>query len=239
MKCLNCNNSAEENFCEFCGQKTSIHRFSLKHIFDNGILNGALMINKRFFFSLKELMTRPGHSIRDFLEGKRINHYNAFGLLLLLIAASYFIGEYSPLKLTDIMDENSQEFAAAMDQFTGENPRLFFMLNLLIMAITSFLLFKKSKINFAENIILNTYNLAGQTLLTMPFLVLNIFYRNKFVLLLNITVSPFITIGYCFWFYHQFFSEYGYSKRNLIFRSISSIIISAMLTGIVLSSILA
>ncbi len=95
MKCLNCTNSAEENFCEFCGQKTSIHRFSLKHFFDNGILNGALVINKRFFFSLKELMTRPGHSIRDFLEGKRINHYNAFGLLLLLIATTYLIGEYS------------------------------------------------------------------------------------------------------------------------------------------------
>ena len=239
MKCLNCNNSAEENFCEFCGQKTSIHRFSLKHIFDNGILNGALMINKRFFFSLKELMTRPGHSIRDFLEGKRINHYNAFGLLLLLIATTYLIGEYSHVNLTDIMDGNSQEFAAAMDQFTEENPRLFFMLNLLIMAITSFLLFKKSKINFAENIILNTYNLAGQTLLTIPFLVLNVFFRNKVVLLLNITVSPFITIGYYFWFYHQFFSEYGYNKRSLIFRSISSIIISTMLTGIVLTSILA
>jgi hypothetical protein len=45
--------------------------------------------------SLKELMTCPGHSIRDFLEGKRINHDNAFGLLVLLIATTYLIGEYS------------------------------------------------------------------------------------------------------------------------------------------------
>jgi hypothetical protein len=70
MKCLNCNNTIDKNFCNICGQKTSTHRFSIKHILDAGILNGIFMINKGFFFTIKELFTRPGHSIREYINGK-------------------------------------------------------------------------------------------------------------------------------------------------------------------------
>ena len=77
MQCLNCNNEVKEQFCPICGQKTSTHRFSFSHIFNNGVLNGIFNVNKSLFYTLKELFTRPGHSIREYIQGKRIRHFNA------------------------------------------------------------------------------------------------------------------------------------------------------------------
>jgi hypothetical protein len=226
-----------DKFCQTCGQKTTTHKFSLRSIFDNGILYGIFMINKGFFFTLKELFIRPGHSIREYLEGKRVNHFNAFSFLLLLIAIAYFIEEYSGFQLSDMMDEDNAEFATSLEGFMEEYPRAVYILNIPIMAITSFLLFRKSNLNFAENIILNTYNSAAQILLVLPFTILAVFYKNIEVLSLLFTLTPIIGFGYYFWFYYQLFSKYEFKKRNLILRSILSIIIFSLLQGIAFASI--
>jgi len=237
MKCLNCSNPIEKKFCNICGQKTSTHRFSIKHILDVGILNGIFTINKGFFFTLKELFTRPGHSIREYINGKRVKYFNAFSLLILLIAIVYLADEYSDLRLADIMNEGSKDFANSMEEFTKNYPRLIYIINIPIMAFSSYIFFKKSKVNFAENIILNTYISSGLIVLTFPFTLLTIFYKDKSVLGLLFQLTPLITIGYSLLVYYQFFSDYKYKKRNLIFRSIFAIILFMLLQGITFASI--
>ncbi|CAL2094311.1 conserved membrane protein of unknown function [Tenacibaculum sp. 190524A02b] len=239
MKCLNCNNDVEENFCQICGQKVSTHRFSLKYLFDKGILNGVFMINKGLFYTLKELLTRPGHSIREYINGKRVKHLNAFNLLLLLITVAYFLDTYTNLKLADVMNESSKEFATSFEKFMKEYPRLIYIMNVPLMAISSFLIFRKSKLNLAENIILSTYKSSAEILLTMPLILLAIFYKDLSVLKIAYQLSPLLAFGYSFWFYYQFFSTYGYKKRSLIFRSFFSILIFVLTQGTLIAAIVA
>jgi len=232
MKCLNCYNLVEKEFCPNCGQKSSTHRFSLKYILDMAILNEYSMFDKGFLFTLKELFTRPGHGIREYIQGRRISYSNAFSLLMLLIAVVYLLDGYTGLKLADITSKNGQDFANSIDELTTNYPKLIYLINIPLMAITSYIFFRKSKVNFVENIILNTYISSAIILFSLPFILLTIFYKDKSILsIIFIQLLPLITFCYTLCVYYQFFSEYKYKKRNIIFRSLFAILISSILQG--------
>ncbi|WP_273275700.1 DUF3667 domain-containing protein [Maribacter polysiphoniae] len=233
MKCLNCDHTIEEKFCPKCGQKTSTHRFSLQYIFDYGLLSGIFSINKGLLFTIKELFTRPGHGVRAYMEGKRIIYFNAFSLLLLLITLAYFIDEYSGLRMADIMSEDSKDFANDFEQFTKAYPRLIYFLNIPIMALATFLWFRKSTYNFAENIILNTYNSAAQVILSVPFMLVTLFYDDKEVLTIVFQLFTLIPIVYSIWIYYQFFSKSSYKKTSLFFRSLFSVVTFILIQSII------
>jgi hypothetical protein len=135
------------------------------------------------------------------------------------------------------MNESSKDFANSLEEFTKNYPRLIYIINIPIMAFSSYIFFKRSNVNFAENIILNTYISSALIVLTLPFSLLTIFYKDKSVLALVFQLTPLITIIYSFIVYYQFFSDYKYKKSNLIFRSIFSIIIFTLLQGITFASI--
>ncbi|SMG36111.1 Protein of unknown function [Marivirga sericea] len=225
MRCLNCDSLVEKNFCAVCGQKNSIHRFSLKDIFSLGIFNGIYMLNRGFFFTIKELFTRPGHSIREYLNGKRINHFNAFSLLILLITVVYLVDGYSEIKIADLVgeDDNVKGFTQSIESFMKDYPKAIYLINIPLMAIASYFSFKKSKINFAENIILNTYVSGALIILTFPLTVLSVFYSGKDILILMFRATPYFTFAYVFIVYYQFYSSFNFRKVGLIVRSVLAI----------------
>eukprot|EP01132_Coremiostelium_polycephalum_P020155 gene20155-23955_t len=68
--CLNCNEKIAGKFCSNCSQASSTHRFSLAHVFKHDFIHGIFHFDKGFFYTIKELFTRPGHSIRDYFLKK-------------------------------------------------------------------------------------------------------------------------------------------------------------------------
>src|SRR4051812_27858595 len=85
--CKNCANEFEGNFCNNCGQKAKTERLNWRYVSDEGKyvflhFNGGLM------YSIRQLFTRPGDSIRDFIEGKRVHHYKPI-LLVVVLAGVY------------------------------------------------------------------------------------------------------------------------------------------------------
>ncbi len=77
MICQNCGKGFEGNYC---GQKAGGRRIEAKYV-RNKIPNSIFQLDRGFLFTLKELFIRPGHSIRDFLAGKRKSHYKPFSVI--------------------------------------------------------------------------------------------------------------------------------------------------------------
>ena len=237
MKCLNCAEKIDKNFCPNCGQKTSTHRFSLKYIFDYAVLSGIFSIHSGILYSLKSLFTRPGHSIREYIGGSRIRYINAFTLLLLSITVTLLIDEYSTLKFSDIVNSDNEGFTLEFESFAKENPRIIYFLNLPLMSIASYLFFRKCKFNFAEHMVLNTYNTVAQVLLSLPMLILSVFYENKTVMATIYQYYGLLSLLYSVWLYYQFFAIGKYKKSSLIFRSLAAMLIFVILQGIVFAGI--
>lgn len=232
MECLNCGTKVKSKFCEECGQKASTKRFSLRRLLDREFLSGAFMLNKGLLFTLKVLFTRPGHGIREFILGKRARYFNAFSLLLLILALMFFIDEFSDLKMSDVFGDDNKKFTNSFEEFTKEYPRTIYIISIPIMAFCSFIFFRKSKVNFAENIILSTYNSCASLILSIPVAILAIFYHNLEVLSIIYQSLPLISFGYAMWIYYQFFSAYGYKKSSLVWRSLFTFLTYILLQGI-------
>ena len=238
MQCLNCNNAVQENFCPICGQKTSTHRFSFSSIFDQGVLNGIFNVNKSFFFTIKALFTRPGHSIRDYIQGRRIRHINAFSLLILLIAIEFIADDFAGVSGSEALPEMFKNSGDSLDQILETYPQLTYLIVICAMTISSYLFFRKSKLNFAEHLVMNIYSWSGIIALGLPFTLLFALIDDKSLIRPLINIYAIIGFGYAFWFFYQFFSGYKYKRIILVFRVLLVLIVSHIVRFITLAAML-
>lgn len=213
--CLNCKNKIENNFCSACGQRTSTHKFTFNHFFTHDFIHGVLHLDKGFLFTLKELLIRPGHSIREYMQGRRIKHFNYFTLLLIIIATTHFLANYS---LTNSEDFHEKNMLIGYNKFAKDYDKIIKLLAIPFWSLITFSFFKKSKQNYVENIVLNLYMLCGMLLLYIPYYILAVFYSNSEVLKF---IYSYISVGvaiYFFIFLYQYFSFFRYAKYSLIIR---------------------
>lgn len=235
--CQNCKETIKGNFCANCGQKTSVRRYSFKHFIEQDLINGIWNIDNDFFFTIKELFTRPGHSIREFISGKRVKYFNVVTLLLIILAISNFISEYSQVKLSDLIPESSKETMSVIEGFTKEYPKSTLLLTIPFYSIFSFIWFRKSKLNLTEHFVLNSYKTVAELIIGLAFTTLTVFYTSQKGLITVYSLVSLFSLIYSFWYYKQFFSDYGYSKKSLIIRSLG-VVISYMLLPMMLGIIM-
>ena len=231
--CLNCGNPITDKFCPKCGQRATIHRYSLKHFVEHDLIHGVWHVDNGILFTIRELFTRPGHSIREFINGKRVGYFSFVTLLLLILGISHFLGEYAQIKMSDLMPESSKGVMNELQEFTKKNPKTTLLLTIPFYSSFSFLWFRKSKLNLTEHFVLNSYKTIGESLIALLFVIITIFFSNIKVLTNVYSIISFSTIFYAFWFYRQFFSAYGYSKKSLIIRSLGVVFSYMFLSFIV------
>lgn len=229
-KCLNCNNETENNFCSFCGQKTSTHKFSLQHFFVHDFLHGVFHFDKGFTYTIKELFTRPGHSIREFIEGKRINHFNYFAFILVIIAIGHYMGSFSQINKHELYGSTY----AGFQKVAKEYYKIVSLAGIPLFALASYLLFRSSKLNYTEHLVLNIYRLSAYLIMTTIFVFISLFYTNVSGLRILNKGLAFSEIIYTSWFFYQYFSVFGYKKWGLILKSIlMAIILIAINNGLI------
>ncbi|RYG54610.1 MAG: DUF3667 domain-containing protein, partial [Chitinophagaceae bacterium] len=85
--CRNCGNEFEGNFCNNCGQKSKTARLDWAYLNDEAKYT-FLHLNGGLLFTIAQLFKRPGHAIREFVDGKRVNYYKP--ILLLFVVAGFY-----------------------------------------------------------------------------------------------------------------------------------------------------
>lgn len=88
-KCLSCGMEYEGNFCPNCGQSAKVGRLSLKRVLTEA-LPDIYNLDNRFMRTCIDLFRRPGHMIKDYIEGNRAPYYKPVSLLF-VVAAIYLI----------------------------------------------------------------------------------------------------------------------------------------------------
>jgi hypothetical protein len=193
----------------------------LKHFIEHDFIHGVWHIDKGILYTVKALFTRPGHSVREYVLGKRAGYFNFITLLLLLVAMAGVIAHYSHLNMADLMPESSKKTMTSLQRFTTTYPRVFLLITIPIYALFSYIWFSKAKFNYSEHLVLNSYKTATELMIGILFTILTIFYTNIPVLIIIYFIGIYtLFMGYTIWLYYQFFSQSGYSKKSLLIRSI-------------------
>ncbi|WP_257669653.1 DUF3667 domain-containing protein [Parapedobacter tibetensis] len=234
-QCLNCNAEIRGNYCAACGQKASTHRFSLKHIFSHDFIHGIFHLDKGILFTAKGLLLRPGHSIREYVAGKRVRHFNYFTMLLILIALSYYISGLARIHTSDIVSFEDNEMQEERVEFYRGKVKLISLLLIPVLSLVSLLMFRKSRQNYAEHLVLNAYRAAGEMLITIAF------YYIPWIFIT--TVNTAVTVYYFFsaslpwvyfvWFYQQYFSPFYRNQWLLFLRVVLCMLIAYYVSFVV------
>lgn len=219
--CLNCSAPVAQNFCPNCGQKTDTHRYSIKHFVAHDFVHGVWHVEKGMFFTIKELFTRPGHSVREYIEGKRVNHYSFINLILMLVALSALLAPYAHTSMAELTSEEGKEMVSSLEKFMAENMKLVLIITIPLYSLFSMVWFRKAGVNYSEHLVLNSYRIIPELVVALLMSALTTIYADTKVLaFVYAVVTTVFSIVYPTWFYYQFFSKYSYSKKALLFRSL-------------------
>ncbi|WP_377167410.1 DUF3667 domain-containing protein [Mucilaginibacter terrae] len=194
-------------------------------------------VDKGILFTLKELLTNPGNSVREFVQGRRANYYNFITLILLIVGVNSLLSQYTHFRVSDLMSESTKNTLNDFEKFTTKYPKFVLLIQIPITAFFSFIWFKKAKFNYSEHLVLNSYKASVELLIGLLFSVITIFYTNiKGLTIIYYLGLQLIMIVYGFWFYYQFFSKSAFSKVSLIVKSIMatmSIWLLSLIIGII------
>ena len=99
--CANCSQELSGKYCSNCGQKAETHRLNW-HFLWHDVQHGLFHFDKGVTFTIKELFTRPGYSIKEFLDGKRVNHFKPVSLVVLLGGVFAFLYHFCHIQFPPI-----------------------------------------------------------------------------------------------------------------------------------------
>lgn len=163
-KCLNCGAPILGAFCHSCGQSANIHRFTVASFFTHDVIHGVWHVDKGIFFTLKEILLRPGYAARAYVGGKRRSYFNVLTLALLIIAFTLFVSDKFETSSEFVVRTSSGE---RLDDVVVNNIKLLLFSFLPIFAWCSRLFFKRLKYYYAEHLVAATFFFNGFMLLIL------------------------------------------------------------------------
>jgi len=235
ITCKNCGKEFDGHYCSQCGQPAKTHEINA-HFLVHDIQHGFFHVEKGILFTIKELFTRPGHSIREYIQGKRVNHFKPISLVLLLAGILGFLFHYFHYDILvnsfevngtgNEADKLRNSFNEVSEWVSGHYALLSLLL-LPVFSIGTFFSFRKEGYNFIEHLVLNAFLTSQRLVLRIVLFPIYSLLNgtNKVKILSGVVglVIFFLTL----WTLVQFFST---TKKSTVFwRTLLSFIISGIL----------
>ncbi|MBL8010579.1 MAG: DUF3667 domain-containing protein [Flavobacteriales bacterium] len=229
--CANCGHGVNDAFCPSCGQRTGTRRIDGRYLLHE-LQHGLLHVDRGILYTLRELFTRPGHSIREFLDGKRVRHFKPLAFVVITAGVYSFLSSLlTPNMLGELPGgQRMPPQAVALLDWFNAHYALLELATLPLIAGASWFFFRNAGRTYAEHLVINSY-LAGQryvvSLVQFPAILL---LGVKGALLM----APFIMVSYAalyVWGTMQLFQ--GKAGRFILLRAILAAGIGYLLVVVV------
>ena len=211
MNCKNCGHKINGKFCSNCGQNSKVGSINLATVL-NELSEGVFQINKGFFYTLSSLSTRPGKSLKEFLDGKRKDHFKPIAYVLTLSTLYFLITQVTNQNtwIADVItgwmngaaEQNSEAGIPKIASWFAKNYAYATLILLPLFSFASYLSFYKFGKNYLEHIVINSYITGHQAILYSLFAIGATIIDGDLMEWLSLLAA----ISYTFWVFWQFFS---------------------------------
>jgi hypothetical protein len=158
--CKNCDHQFKGNFCNHCGQVAETQRLNIHHIWKD-LQNGIFNFDNGIFYTARQLLTRPGHAIRDYLDGRRVRHFKPLSFVIVLATVYGLLYHFLIPGQLDVQTIHpSDQLLGVYEKvinWTVNNFAYATFIMIISTTISSYLIFRKRGYNIAEHLVLNTY----------------------------------------------------------------------------------
>jgi len=240
----NCGNEFEGKYCNNCGQTAATHRLNFKFLWHD-IQHGLFHFDNGLLHSIGQLCLRPGSTIYEYLEGKRVSHFKPLSMVVVLATAygllkHFFLHEVkAPAKI--LINDTSVNSATINDvlEWVNSHGAIMALLVIPIYALASFLAYRKEKYNFVEHLVLNAYTSSLRLFVTIILFPLALLTQHSSGSDIVSTVTTVLEVAVTCWCFLQFFSNLKWSvalkkliRMYLIFL-LEIIVIGAILVTLI------
>ena len=226
--CKNCNHNFEGNFCNNCGQTINTHEINFKSVLHE-IQHSIFHIDKGILYTTKELFQKPGQTIREYLNGKRVKHFKPFAyifilstiyaVLLKLTKKSSFLTQFLEgfnIGTTDDKSINDLDKVGEAVLWMANHYAYSTLLILPIFSFASYLCFFKTQYNYFQHLILNSFVAGQRTVIYLIILPLTYFITDKGTNETIDTMKVYLGVCLTIWTYYKFFNSTKPIKRVLL-----------------------
>ncbi len=88
--CKNCGHITHSAYCANCGQRSSVHKVTMRETFED-LADNLFSLSAPIVITIKSLITDPGKLLREYLEGKRKKYYKPISFFILTTAVYLFL----------------------------------------------------------------------------------------------------------------------------------------------------
>ncbi|MEO8108977.1 MAG: DUF3667 domain-containing protein [Ginsengibacter sp.] len=216
------------------------------HYLWHDIQHGLFHFDKGIIFTTKELFTRPGHTTREYLAGKRVSHFKPISMVLVLsgvYALLYHIFHIEMLKGAVKVSGSGQAFIDLNNivenviLWMGEHYEVIALAQLPFAAFGTYVAFRKWGYNYVEHFILNAF-ITSQSLIVHIVLFPFVYALNGSPALRDFSnVENIISLVLLVWVLMQFFNTH--KKLSILGRTVVSLIIYSLFYAIIFCSVVA
>ncbi|KAA9327077.1 DUF3667 domain-containing protein [Hymenobacter busanensis] len=155
--CLNCGHPLSSRFCPDCGQPANTHRITTAHLLHD-IPHSVWHVDRGLPYTIREMLLRPGRTVRRYLAGERVDFFRPFALVLLLAGILSFLILASHIQLVDELTPSTDPHRAKMveaNRFVFKYFAWFTVAMVPGYALFSWALLRRLRYNFAEHVVAN------------------------------------------------------------------------------------
>jgi hypothetical protein len=155
MKCSVCASEINEKYCPKCGQNYNDKRINFA-TFLGDLFDSIFSLEKSFYRNIRIGLTQPKTLVLNYWNGFRKFYYSPGKFLT--IASFFLVLHYSI----------ANDFLGVVVTGNISSQFLVLLVNILILTLSSYLLYIQFKKNFYEHLILNIYNVSIWIILFFP-----------------------------------------------------------------------
>ena len=231
MICKNCGKEFSGSYCNNCGQPAKTHRID-KHFLWHDIQHGLFHFDNGILFSFKQLFTRPGNSIREYIEGKRQKHFKPISLVLVLATVYGLLYHSFHINLIDTpnySDGSIEINYLELNEWIAHHYAWVTLATIPLYTIGTKIAFRTQEYNFMEYFVLNSFK-GSQRLFAHIALFPILYYFNGTTHLKTFSALLYaLDIVLIYWTNVQFFNKLTKTKAFLL-SLLSHLIFLALFT---------
>ncbi len=213
-ECPACKRESGGEVCMHCGETLYPKRITFARLLQS-IPDVFFDIESGLFYTARTFLTRPGTEIRQYFAGDRSKHYKPLKFIL-------FIGGLYTFLFVKF-DINNGQKQSGFDEFGLQWNSVILLFQFPLIALTTWLLYRKRKYTFGEHLVANAFIIAEVSLFSIIlFPLYYIFNGTQVIDVLQTLYLLFILCYYPYAFYDWFYQKK--TKRGL-FISIGFVII--------------
>ncbi|PKB15827.1 DUF3667 domain-containing protein [Flavobacterium sp. 5] len=213
--CKNCHQTYTGHYCNNCGQPAETHKINIHYLWHD-IQHGLLHFDKGIAYTAKQLFTRPGHSIREFIEGKRVRHFKPISLVMVLatayIALIHILDIEMFVKTKEAVDTNPNINIEKLGDWLSSHFAWITLVFIPLHTIGTAICFRKQGYNFIEYLVLNTYKASQKLYISILLIPLFYYYSGTTTILTITKIVMLIDFILYFWTNEQFFNQLSKTK---------------------------